>query len=98
MSLSSITPMPRIISLTISIVGYKYERRFQRLIDDLINYQFFKNQNPFDTFCTDLPRIVLEVDFMAINANLIRRPSDRSLFLAAAIGFPLVVLIGYFKS
>lgn len=35
---------------------------------------------------------------MAINANIIRRPSDRSLFLAAAIGFPLVVLIGYFKS
>lgn len=35
---------------------------------------------------------------MAINANLLRRPSDRSLFLAAAIGFPLLVLIGYFKS
>gem|GEM_PF-3855701 len=30
--------MPRIISLTISIVGYKYERPFQRLVDDLINY------------------------------------------------------------
>gem|GEM_PF-6893727 len=40
MSLSSITPMPRIISPTISIVGYKYERRFQRLVDDLINYNF----------------------------------------------------------
>ena len=38
MSLSSITPMPRIISRTISIVGYKYERPFQRLFDDLINY------------------------------------------------------------
>lgn len=35
---------------------------------------------------------------MAINSNLLRRPSDRSLFLTAAIGFPLVVLIGYFKS
>ena len=35
---------------------------------------------------------------MAINANLIRRPSDRNLFLAAAIGFPLVVLLGYFKT
>lgn len=35
---------------------------------------------------------------MAINANLIRRPSDRGLFMAAAIGFPLLVLIGYFKS
>jgi hypothetical protein len=35
---------------------------------------------------------------MAINANALRRPSDRSLFLAAAIFFPLVVLAGYFKS
>ncbi|HEY8558801.1 MAG TPA: hypothetical protein VIL74_00250 [Pyrinomonadaceae bacterium] len=35
---------------------------------------------------------------MAINSNVIKRPSDRSLFLAAAIVFPLVVLIGYFKS
>lgn len=35
---------------------------------------------------------------MAINANLLRRPSDRNLFLAAAIGFPLVVLIGYARS
>ena len=35
---------------------------------------------------------------MAINANLLRRPSDRSLFLAAAIIFPLLVLAGYFKS
>jgi hypothetical protein len=35
---------------------------------------------------------------MAINSNLLQRPSDRSLFLAAAVAFPLVVLIGYFKS
>ncbi len=35
---------------------------------------------------------------MAINASLLRRPSDRSLFLTAAIGFSLLVLIGYFKS
>lgn len=35
---------------------------------------------------------------MAINSTLIRRPSDRNLFLVAAIGFPLLVLIGYFKS
>ena len=35
---------------------------------------------------------------MAINANLLRRPSDRSLFLAAAVGFPLLVLIGYFRT
>ena len=34
MWLSSITPMPRIVSPAISIVGYKYERRFQRLIDE----------------------------------------------------------------
>lgn len=35
---------------------------------------------------------------MAINSNLLRRPSDRGLFPAAAVGFPLLVLIGYFKS
>lgn len=35
---------------------------------------------------------------MAINANLLRRPTDRPLFLAAAVGFPLLVLIGYFRS
>ena len=36
---------------------------------------------------------------MAINANVLqRRPSDRNFFLAAAIGFPLIVLIGYFKT
>ncbi len=38
MLLSSITPMLRIISHTISIVGYKYEHPFQRLVDDLISY------------------------------------------------------------
>jgi len=41
MSLSSITPMPRIISRAISIAGYKYEHPFQRLVDDLINYDSF---------------------------------------------------------
>lgn len=41
---------------------------------------------------------------MAFNSDIlqsravIKRPSDRSLFFAAAIVFPLVVLIGYFKS
>ncbi len=35
---------------------------------------------------------------MAANVNVIRRPSDRGLFLAAAVGFPLLVLAGYFKS
>lgn len=35
---------------------------------------------------------------MAINSNLIRRPSDKNLFLVAAISFPLLVLIGYFKT
>ncbi|HEY0462146.1 MAG TPA: hypothetical protein VGC97_23635 [Pyrinomonadaceae bacterium] len=35
---------------------------------------------------------------MAINSNILQRPSDRGLFLATAIAFPLVVLAGYFKS
>lgn len=35
---------------------------------------------------------------MAINSNTLKRPSDRGLFLTAAVGFPLLVLIGYFKS
>ncbi len=36
---------------------------------------------------------------MAINQNLLSpRQADRRLFLVAAIGFPLFVLIGYFKS
>ncbi len=36
---------------------------------------------------------------MAINANVLNpRLAERKLFLAAAIGFPLVVLAGYFKS
>ncbi len=35
---------------------------------------------------------------MAINVNTLRRHTDRRLFLAAAILFPLVVLAGYFKS
>jgi hypothetical protein len=35
---------------------------------------------------------------MAMNANVLQRPSDRNLFLAAAVLFPLLVLIGYFKT
>lgn len=35
---------------------------------------------------------------MAINSNLIQRPSDRKLFLTAGILFPLLVFIGYFKT
>ena len=36
---------------------------------------------------------------MAINANvLMRRPSDRNFFLLAAVMFPLLVLLGYFKT
>ena len=35
---------------------------------------------------------------MAVNASVLRRPSDRGLFLTAAIGFPLLVFIGYFRS
>jgi hypothetical protein len=36
--------------------------------------------------------------FMAANANILRRVSDRRLFLAAAIGFPALVVLGYFKT
>jgi hypothetical protein len=36
--------------------------------------------------------------FMAINSNYLRRSPDGKLFLAAAVGFPLLILIGYFKS
>jgi len=35
---------------------------------------------------------------MAINANIFRRTTDRKLFIASAIVFPLVVFIGYFKT
>ena len=37
---------------------------------------------------------------MAINADVLirRRPSDRALFWAAAIGFPLLVLLGYART
>lgn len=35
---------------------------------------------------------------MATNGHLLRRPSDRGLFVAAAILFPLIVLAGYFRS
>jgi hypothetical protein len=37
---------------------------------------------------------------MAINADILlrRRPSDRALFWAAAIGFPLLVLVGYART
>lgn len=35
---------------------------------------------------------------MATNAIMLRRPSDRTLYLIAAIGFPLLILIGYSRS
>jgi len=35
---------------------------------------------------------------MAANAQVLRRPSDRSLFLIAAVVFPLLVLIGYART
>lgn len=35
---------------------------------------------------------------MATNSYLFRRPSDRALFLTAAIAFPLLVLAGYARS
>jgi hypothetical protein len=35
---------------------------------------------------------------MAMNANVLKRLSDRRLFLAAAVLFPLLVLAGYFRT
>ena len=35
---------------------------------------------------------------MAINANVLRRPSDRGIFIAAAIAFPVLVLLGYART
>jgi len=35
---------------------------------------------------------------MAANVNILRRPNDRGLMIAAAAVFPLLVLAGYFKS
>lgn len=35
---------------------------------------------------------------MAINSHLLQRPSDKNLYRIAAVGFPLVVFAGYFKS
>jgi len=35
---------------------------------------------------------------MSVNSNLFQRPSERSLFLTAAVAFPILVLIAYFKT
>ena len=35
---------------------------------------------------------------MAANLQILRKPADRGLMIAAATAFPLLVLIGYFKS
>ncbi len=35
---------------------------------------------------------------MAANIQTLRRPSDRALYLTAAAAFPLIVLIGYFRT
>jgi len=35
---------------------------------------------------------------MASNTSILRRTSDRNLFLAAAIAYPLLVFVGYFKT
>ncbi len=35
---------------------------------------------------------------MAVNASILRRPTDRNFYLAAAVLFPLVVFAAYFKS
>lgn len=39
-----------------------------------------------------------ENDHMAINLNSINRTVDRKLFLAAAIAFPFLVFVGYFRT
>lgn len=36
--------------------------------------------------------------FMAVNESIFRRPSDRGLFLAAAVLFPLLVFLGYLRT
>jgi hypothetical protein len=44
-------------------------------------------------------RVMMRREFdMAINSSIIKRPSDRGLYIAAAFAFPLIVLAGYFKS
>jgi len=35
---------------------------------------------------------------MAVNASILGRPSDKALWISAAVGFPLLVLAGYFRS
>ena len=35
---------------------------------------------------------------MAVNASTLGRPSDKALWITAAVGFPLLVLAGYFRS
>ncbi len=35
---------------------------------------------------------------MAINSTFLRRPSDKNLYLAAGVLFPLLVFVGYFKT
>ncbi len=68
----------------------------------LINNPKSEIRNPkfgfTDTIYRRSARFKVEADFMAINENILRRPSDRNLFLVAAIAFPLLVFIGYFKT
>lgn len=35
---------------------------------------------------------------MAVNTTSLQRPADKNLYKIVAVGFPLVVLVGYFKS
>lgn len=61
--------------------------------------QKLKKSNLYETFCLRFPRLRSEVIiYMAMNPELIRRPSDRELILAAVVLFPLLVLIGYFRT
>lgn len=35
---------------------------------------------------------------MAVNASILGRPSDKALWITAAVGFPLLILAGYFRT
>jgi hypothetical protein len=68
-----------------------------RIYRDIRNVQG-GDANFVDTFPSGFSRYVSGGVLMATNAISLRRPSDRNLYLIAAISFPLLVLIGYFKT
>ncbi|MBS1792909.1 MAG: hypothetical protein JSS81_03595 [Acidobacteria bacterium] len=42
--------------------------------------------------------MAINTAFIKSSSTILKRPSDRSIFLAAAIGFPLIVVIGFSQS